>query len=97
MLNFSWDTPMPNIMPQTQQSNKTLGKFSKKLAKLAYKATCYQASAVKHITDWKAALGQILIYSAFHPEPHQQKHLLDRDIKATCLTFDVNVTAEEIK
>ncbi len=84
-------------MPQTLQPNKTLGKFSKELARLADRTTFYIAIAVKHITDWKAALGQILIYSAFHPERHQQKHLLDRDIKATCLTFDVNVIAEEIK
>ena len=97
MLNFSWDTPMPNIMPQTQQTNKTLGKFSKELARLADRTTFYKAIAVKHITDWKAALGQILIYSAFHPERHQQKPPLDRDIKAACLTFDVNVIAEEIK
>ena len=40
-------------MPQTQQTNKTLVKNSKKLARLA-------------------------------------------DIKATCFSFDVNVTAEEV-
>ena len=60
---------------------------------------------VKRINDWKAALGQILVYSAFYPEHRKRIHLFGRrseltklpDIEAACLAFDVNVTAEEVK
>jgi hypothetical protein len=59
---------------------------------------------VKRISDWKAALGQILVYSGFYPEHQKRIHLfgnnkeLERlaDIEAACLAFDVNVTAEEV-
>jgi hypothetical protein len=59
---------------------------------------------IKRITDWKAALGQILVYSAFYPEHRKRIHLFGKcseltklpDIEAACLAFDVNVTAEEV-
>ena len=59
---------------------------------------------VKRITDWKAALGQILVYSAFYPEHRKRIHLFGKcseltklpDVEAACLAFDVNVTAEEV-
>jgi hypothetical protein len=56
---------------------------------------------VKKITDWKAALGQILIYSAFYPEHRKRIHLYGSakelkklaDIEAACLSFNVRVTS----
>jgi predicted DNA-binding transcriptional regulator AlpA len=59
---------------------------------------------VKRISDWKTALGQVLVYSGFYPEHRKRIHLfgnskeLERlaDIEAACLTFDANVTAEEV-
>jgi DNA-binding Lrp family transcriptional regulator len=59
---------------------------------------------VKRISDWKAALGQILVYSAFYPEHQKRLHLFGRrdeltkvaDIEAACLAFNVNVTTEEV-
>lgn len=59
---------------------------------------------VKRISDWKAALGQILVYSAFYPEQDARLHLFGRrgeltkvaDIEAACLAFNVKVTAEEV-
>ena len=60
---------------------------------------------VKRVSNWKAALGQVLVYSAFYPEHRKRIHLFGRhseliklpDIEAACLAFDVNVTAEEVK
>ena len=59
---------------------------------------------VKRINDWKAALGQILAYSAFYPEHRKRIHLFGRhselsklpDIEVACLAFGINVTAEEV-
>jgi hypothetical protein len=59
---------------------------------------------VKKINDWKAALGQILIYSGFYPEHRKRIHLFGSrtelkklaDIEAACLSFNVTVTAEEV-
>lgn len=59
---------------------------------------------VKRISNWKAALGQILVYSAFYPEQDARLHLFGRrdelikvaDIEAACLAFNVKVTAEEV-
>lgn len=59
---------------------------------------------VKRIADWKAALGQILVYSAFYPEHRKKIHLFGShseliklpDIEAACFAFDVTVTAEEV-
>jgi biotin operon repressor len=60
---------------------------------------------VKRINDWKAALGQILIYSAFYPEHRKRIHLYGSakelkklpDIEAACLSFDVYVTFEVLE
>ena len=59
---------------------------------------------IKRINDWKAAFGQILVYSGFYPEHRKRLHLFGKcnqltklpDIEAACLAFDVNVTAEEV-
>ena len=59
---------------------------------------------VKRFADWKAALGQILVYSAFYPEHQKRIHLFGRrdeltkiaDVYSACLNFDVVVTAEEV-
>lgn len=59
---------------------------------------------VKAFKDWKAALGQILVYSAFHPEHQKRIHLFGTavelaklaDIQAACTGFDVLVTGEEV-
>lgn len=59
---------------------------------------------VKRFGDWKAALGQILIYSAFYPEHQKRIHLFGSkaelekllDIELACLGFAVKVTGEEV-
>ncbi|MDV3002505.1 MAG: hypothetical protein N5P05_004160 (plasmid) [Chroococcopsis gigantea SAG 12.99] len=59
---------------------------------------------VKRFGDWKAALGQILIYSAFYPEHQKRIHLfgckteLEKlfDVESACLGFAVKVTGEEV-
>lgn len=63
-----------------------------------------QIIEVKRITDWKSALGQILVYSAYYPEHQKRIHLFgseaDRekllDIELSCSAFDVLVTFEAI-
>lgn len=60
---------------------------------------------VKAIKDWKAALGQVLVYSAFYPEHQKRIHLFGSafelkrllDIEAACLGFEVKVTGEEVQ
>lgn len=59
---------------------------------------------VKAVKDWKAALGQILIYSAFYPDHQKRLHLFGTakelealaDIEAAVISFEVKVTAEEV-
>lgn len=59
---------------------------------------------VKAFKDWKAALGQVLAYSAFYPEHQKRLHLFGTarelvalaDIEAAVLTFGVKVTGEEV-
>jgi hypothetical protein len=59
---------------------------------------------IKNIKDWKAALGQILVYSAFYLNHQKRIHLFGsqaeleklHDLEAACLSFNVNVTAEEV-
>ncbi len=59
---------------------------------------------VKRIDRWKAALGQILVYSGFYPHHRKRLHLFGRrdeltkvaDIEAACMAFAVKVTAEEV-
>jgi hypothetical protein len=56
---------------------------------------------VKKITDWKAALGQILIYSGFYPEHRKLIYLYGSakelkklpDIETACLSFNILVTS----
>ncbi|MGK7955141.1 MAG: hypothetical protein AB4063_07745 [Crocosphaera sp.] len=58
---------------------------------------------VKNIKDWKGALGQILIYSAYYPNHRTRIHLfgenLDKlpDIESACLAFNVSITGEEVE
>lgn len=60
---------------------------------------------VKSYQSWKAALGQILVYSAFYPKHQKRIHLFGTaaelaklaDIQAACLGFDVCVTGEEVQ
>lgn len=60
---------------------------------------------VKRIGDWKAALGQILVYSGFYPEHQKRLHLFGSakelvalaDIVAAVLSFEVKVTGEEVQ
>lgn len=59
---------------------------------------------VKQIPDWKGALGQVLVYSAFYPEHQKRIHLFGSqtelekltDVEAACLSFNVLVTGEEV-
>lgn len=60
---------------------------------------------VKAVKDWKAALGQILVYSGFYPQHQKRLHLFGTasalkalaDIEAAVLGFAVKVTGEEVK
>jgi hypothetical protein len=58
---------------------------------------------VKQVSDWKAALGQILTYSGFFPEHTKRIHLFGdctpqkkEVICSTLLSFDVIATFEEV-
>ncbi|MBE9018894.1 hypothetical protein C7Y66_11000 [Chroococcidiopsis sp. CCALA 051] len=59
---------------------------------------------IKAIKDWKAALGQILVYSGFYPQHQKRLHLFGStkelkalpDIEAAVLSFAVKVTCEEV-
>lgn len=60
---------------------------------------------VKKISEWKAGLGQILVYSGFYPEHQKRLHLFGNakeekqifDIAASCLAFNVLVTFEVLE
>jgi len=60
---------------------------------------------IKRVSDWKAALGQILVYSAYYPEHQKRLHLFGNskelekltDIESACLTFNVCITGEEFE
>ena len=59
---------------------------------------------VKQVSDWKAALGQILTYSGFFPEHTKRIHLFGECtpekklvIYSTLLSFDVIATFEEVE
>ncbi len=64
-----------------------------------------EITEVKAIKDWKAALGQILVYSGFYPKHQKRLHLFGTakelevlaDIEAAVLSFAVKVTGEEVK
>lgn len=59
---------------------------------------------VKNLKDWKAALGQILVYSAFYREHQKRIHLFGShteleklsDVESACLSFGIKVTGEEV-
>ena len=59
---------------------------------------------IKHINDWKEALGKILAYAAFFPNHNKRIHLFGRaDLaklalaQGTCGTLSVAVTFEEAR
>ncbi|MBE9018893.1 hypothetical protein C7Y66_10995 [Chroococcidiopsis sp. CCALA 051] len=60
---------------------------------------------VKAIKDWKAALGQVLIYSAFYPQHQKRLHLFGTaselealaDIEAAVISFGIKVMGEEVQ
>lgn len=60
---------------------------------------------VKRVGDWKSALGQILVYSAFYPEHRKRLHLFGSakdekqipTIELSCLAFDVFVSFEIVE
>lgn len=60
---------------------------------------------VKAFKDWKAALGQILVYSGFYPKHRKRIHLfgsiteIERvsDIESACIGFDIKVTGEVVQ
>jgi hypothetical protein len=57
---------------------------------------------IKRVSDWKAGLGQLLVYSGFFPEHRKRLHLFGSTqdekqiltISTSCLTFNVLVTFE---
>lgn len=59
---------------------------------------------VKHISEWKSAMGQVLAYSNFYPNHYKRLHLFSTEeqseqlitIESTCLPFEVLVTFEKI-
>lgn len=57
---------------------------------------------VKHVQNWKSALGQVLAYSGFYPEHQKRIHLFGenglaalRAAKNTCEAFRITVSYEE--
>lgn len=60
---------------------------------------------VKAVKDWKAALGQILVYSGFYPQHQKRLHLFGTarelqalaDIEAAVIGFGIKVTGEEVE
>ena len=59
---------------------------------------------VKHLSEWKSAMGQILAYSGFYPEHRKRIHLFGKNDEAViatamaiCLELDITVTFEEVE
>jgi DNA-binding transcriptional ArsR family regulator len=59
---------------------------------------------VKHVSEWKSAMGQVLAYSGFYPEHGKRIHLWGRKgemASATalviCLELNIAVTFEEVQ
>jgi hypothetical protein len=57
---------------------------------------------VKHVSDWKSALGQILAYGAYYPEHQKRIHLFGEThslrtvaVQSTCSDLDVTTTFEQ--
>ncbi|WP_052672455.1 MarR family transcriptional regulator [Aliterella atlantica] len=63
-----------------------------------------EITEVKAIKDWKAALGQILVYSSFYPQHQKRLHLFGTarelealvNIEAAIISFGIRVTGEEV-
>lgn len=58
---------------------------------------------VKHVSEWKSAIGQVLAYSGFYPEHGKRIHLWGKKGEiasatalAICLSFEVKVTGVEV-
>lgn len=59
---------------------------------------------VKAVKDWKAALGQILVYSGFYPQHQKRLHLFGTarelealvNIEVAVISFGIRVTGEEV-
>jgi len=60
---------------------------------------------VKHIKDWKGALGQVIAYGSLYPTHQKRLHLFGAHIhrtkslsalRETCLSLNVAVTVEEV-
>ncbi|MGL5926215.1 hypothetical protein [Chroococcidiopsis sp.] len=56
---------------------------------------------VKPFKDWKAAIGQVLVYGSFYPNHKKRIHLFDRQeqktlnlIQEACAKYDIQVTFE---
>lgn len=65
-----------------------------------------QVIEIKPISDWKAALGQVLTYSGFYPQHQRRIHLFydpgnplkqAEEIQRICAEFGVEVTLEEVQ
>lgn len=59
---------------------------------------------VKHLSEWKSAMGQILAYSGFYPEHRKRIHLFGKNDEAViatamaiCLELDITVAFEEVE
>ncbi len=59
---------------------------------------------IKTVSDWKAAIGQVVAYSGFYPEHRKRIHLFGRNgatVNATaatiCLELDIIMTFEEVE
>jgi hypothetical protein len=67
--------------------------------------TATEIFEVKAFRDWKAALGQVLVYSAFYPKRQKRIHLFCSkhefkqlsDIESACLSFEIRVTGEVVQ
>lgn len=59
---------------------------------------------VKHVSEWKSAMGQVLAYSGFYPEHSKRVHLWGRKGEVasatavtTCIELDIKVTFQEVE
>lgn len=59
---------------------------------------------VKHLSEWKSAMGQVLAYSGFYSEHHKRIHLFGKNDEAViatamaiCFELDITVTFEEVE
>lgn len=59
---------------------------------------------VKHVSEWKSAMGQVLAYSSFYPKHSKRIHLWGRKGEmasatavTTCLELNIAVTFQEVE